>query len=120
MCEMSIDIRCLSIDKKSRGGDVLKDLLKEYKESLRLTKRMREEAPEEDQKIYASMITNLEDAVKWLRDNQEPRSKKSRLVVFREAGTFERIGSIDFFNPFAQNVYTVVENMVDAERESLQ
>lgn len=98
------------------GGGVVELLLEEYRQSLKSTKKMGEAAPKEDQKVIASIVSDLEHAIKWMHTRQQPVPKKSRQVGFRDADTFERIGSVDFFNPFAPTAYEMVEEKIDRER----
>lgn len=93
----------------------MKELLEEYRESLLLTKKMRENAPEEDQKIYGGMITNLEYAVKWLRDEQQPAPQKRRETMFSKPEYAEMTRLPSAFN-FNGCPYEEVERRIDAEK----
>lgn len=92
--------------------NLLEDLLEEYRETLRLTKEMKESAPEEDQKIYGGMISNLEYAVKWLRDKQQPMPHKRRETNFSKPEYVDMTALPSAFD-FSGCPYENIERRID-------
>lgn len=92
----------------------MESLLKEYKQSLRDIKRIRESAPDEDQKIFAGMVGDLEYAIKWLKDERKPEPAKRRIILFSKP---EYIDMFDLpsASDFSGCRYEEVENRIDEE-----
>lgn len=57
-------------------GNALDDLLREYRISLNLAKKLREEVREEDKKTVSGMISNLQYAFDWLKTGREPGNRR--------------------------------------------
>lgn len=93
----------------------MKELLAEYRESLKLTQKMREDAPEEDQKIHASMQSELEFIIKWLKDGQQPAPKKERITLFSKPEYVDKVDLPSACN-FNGDPFEEVENLIDAAR----
>jgi positive control factor len=52
------------------------NLIKEYKESLKVTRKMYDNAVDEDKKIIAGMISDLEFAIEWMSTGRRPGNKR--------------------------------------------
>lgn len=95
------------------GGGVMELLLDEYQQSLKAVKKKRESAPEEDQKIYAGMVGNLEYIVKWLRDGQQPLPAKNRTVEWDpEWESFSDYHA----DPYSSDMFNEIDSRIDMER----
>jgi hypothetical protein len=54
----------------------LKELLLEYKESLKATKNLYDKSPEEDKKIISGMISDIEYVIKWIKSGRMPGNSR--------------------------------------------
>ncbi|KFZ41904.1 Fis family transcriptional regulator [Anoxybacillus flavithermus] len=54
----------------------MNDLVQEYKNSLKLVRKMYNNAVEEDKKIIAGMISDLEFSIEWLTTGRHPGHKR--------------------------------------------
>lgn len=94
----------------------MKVLLEEYQESLQLTKKMRENAAEEDQKIYGNMVGSLEFIKKWLETGQMPvRSKELGSYPSEAFLNFEEEWGGSCEDPYSRNAFEEAEDRIDAE-----
>lgn len=91
-------------------------LLQEYRNSLNLTKQMREDAPEEDQVLYGGMATNLEYVIKWLKDGQQPATAKARIINFSEPEYIDIFDLTSATDLYAVDPFDEIDNKIDAER----
>jgi len=102
----------------------MENLLEEYQEALQNVKeshiKAREEDPGYSRTFWYEWVGELKYIVDWLRKGEEPKKKKSRQVSFRKEDTFERLGSVDFFNPYAPDPFEEVEEKIDRERSLKQ
>lgn len=90
--------------------------LEEYQHSLKAAKKIRETAPEEDQKIFAGIIGDLEYTVKWLKNKRMPEPAKSRVCSI-----YSEINAIELFEYesatlFYSDPFIEVEEKIDRER----
>ncbi len=92
-------------------------LLDEYRESMRSLKKMREQAPEEDQKIFGNMVSSLEFATNWLKTGFMPERSKAYGSYPSEALlNLEEDWGKELIDPFSRGAFEEVENRIDAER----
>ncbi|OAO83493.1 putative prophage LambdaBa01 positive control factor Xpf [Anoxybacillus flavithermus] len=52
------------------------ELLQEYKQTLKQTKKLLEHAPEQDKTIIRQMIADLEFVIEWLTTGRQPGHKR--------------------------------------------
>lgn len=92
-------------------------LLDEYRLSLKAARKMRETALEEDDKIFAGMIGDLEYAIKWMTDLRRPEVKKAQNRVLSDPDMIERTYFLDAFaDPYSPSVFERIEKKIDTER----
>lgn len=75
------------VEKQLYGGDGVKDLIKQYKASLKQVRKLQREANEEDFEILSGMASDLQFALEWMRTGRRPRSRRGaerRSVYQRE------------------------------------
>ncbi|MCM3800034.1 hypothetical protein M4A92_15675 [Caldibacillus thermoamylovorans] len=94
----------------------MQQLLREYKEALKETRKLKENAPEEDTKIINGMISNLEYIIKWLETGWPPKYKRIRKTKYYYHDYYweDEIGFVKkstYKDPFEE-----VEKRIDAER----
>ena len=94
----------------------MENLLKEYRESLRLTEKMRIDAPEEDQKVYGNMVGSLEFIKKWLKTGQMPvRSKEIGSYPSEALLNLEENWGNECMDPYSRSAFEEAEDRIDAE-----
>lgn len=94
----------------------MKDLLCEYRQSLENVKKVRESAPDEDQKIYAGMVGSLDFVTKWLAIGRMPERSKSYGSYPSEAFlNLEEDWANEAIDPFSRGAFEEVEDRIDAE-----
>ena len=54
----------------------MEELLKQYRESLRLARKLLETASDEDKKIIRGMISDLEFTIEWLATGRRPENRR--------------------------------------------
>ncbi|ABO68177.1 Prophage LambdaBa01, positive control factor Xpf, putative [Geobacillus thermodenitrificans NG80-2] len=93
----------------------MNDLVQEYKKSLKMARKMYDNAVEEDKKIIAGMISDLEFAIEWM----EPSRPGNRRGIERRA-TYQREKPFDplLIQKFFRSSEPVYE-WDDHERESV-
>lgn len=91
-------------------------LLKEYRESLKSAKQMREAAPEEDKKIITGMVSSLGYAVDWLRTERRPFVQSKSASWDSEWDEFSEAHA----DPYSESAFEEVENRIDSERRMMQ
>ena len=69
----------------------MEELLKQYRESLRLAKKLLEKASDEDKKIIRGMIADLEFVIEWLTTGRRPGHKRGieRRAVYQREKLFD-------------------------------
>ena len=94
----------------------MEELLKQYRESLRLAKKLLEKASDEDKKIIRGMISDLEFTIEWLATGRRPENQRG--IERRAAYQREKL-----FDPLLMQKYFRSNEPVyewdDHERESV-
>ena|SRR5690606_877408 len=54
----------------------MRDLIQQYKESLRKVRKLKEKAPEEERSIYSGMEDSLQFCIKWMETGRMPGSRR--------------------------------------------
>jgi positive control factor len=77
----------------------MNNLLKEYKESLKITRKMYLNALEGDKKIIAGMISDLEFAIEWMSTGRRPGNKRGieRRAAYQREKPFDPLLMQKFF-----------------------
>jgi positive control factor len=77
----------------------MNNLIKEYKESLKITRKMYDNAVEEDKKIIAGMISDLEFAIEWLETSRMPGNRRGieRRAAYQREKPFDPLLMQKFF-----------------------
>jgi positive control factor len=77
----------------------MNNLIKEYKESLKITRKMYDNAVEEDKKIIAGMISDLEFAIEWLETGRMPGNRRGieRRAAYQREKPFDPLLMQKFF-----------------------
>jgi positive control factor len=75
------------------------NLIKEYKESLKVTRKMYDNAVDEDKKIIAGMISDLEFAIEWMSTGRRPGNKRGieRRAAYQREKPFDPLLMQKFF-----------------------
>lgn len=104
------------------GRILMKELLQEYKQSLKATRKLKESVPEEDQKVVSQIISSLEFSIEWMQTGRMPgniRSIEKQSVYKNNKFWDSSIGSYvcksNYVDPFEE-----VENRIDAERRKMK
>lgn len=101
----------------------MKDLIDQCKTELKRTRKMKEEAPEHEQKIFGSMITDLEVAIKYMETGRPPGRIKgvygsSPSEAFRlESHQLDYLHYKEGF-PIPLDPFEEVEKRIDKERQA--
>ncbi|NNU89779.1 sigma-70 family RNA polymerase sigma factor [Anoxybacillus sp. CHMUD] len=92
------------------------ELLREYKQTLKQTKKLLEHAPEQDKKIIRGIISNLEFTIEWLTTGRRPGHKRGieRRAAYQREKLFDPLLMQKFFRS-SEPVY----EWDDHERESV-
>lgn len=96
----------------------MQQLLAEYKKALKDTRKLKREAPEEDQKVIAGMISSLEFCVKWIETGRMPGSKrgveKHSAYTYFDQDVWDYVAMNDHreYSPFDE-----IEEKIDKEIE---
>lgn len=100
----------------------MQQLIKEYRQSLKEIRKLKEAAEKYDQKIYAGMITDLEIAINWMETGRPPGNKKGVYGTPGSAMSFDPIwfGSMgqDRLLQTPLDPFEEVENRIDKERRA--
>jgi positive control factor len=80
------------------------NLIKEYKESLKVTRKMYDNAVDEDKKIIAGMISDLEFAIEWMSTGRRPGNKRGieRRAAYQREKLFDPLLMQKFFRSSEQ------------------
>jgi positive control factor len=75
------------------------NLLKEYKESLKIARKMYGDAYNEDKKIIAGMISDLEYAIEWMETGRRPGNRRGieRRAAYQREKPFDPLLMQKFF-----------------------
>lgn len=94
----------------------MEELLKEYKQTLKQTKKLLERAPEQDKKIIRQMIVDLEFVIEWLTTGRRPGHKRGieRRAAYQREKLFDPLLMQKYFRS-SEPVY----EWDDHERESV-
>lgn len=101
----------------------MKPLIKEYRQSLKQIRKLKEAAEEHEQKIYVSMITDLEIAIAWMETGRPPGSVKGvygnspSMAMMLEP---EKLASLSYKMgfPIPVDPFEEIENRIDKERQA--
>jgi positive control factor len=82
----------------------MNDLIREYKETLKITRKMYDIAIEEDKKIIAGMISDLEFAIEWLETSRMPGNRRGieRRAAYQREKPFDPLLMQKFFRSSEQ------------------
>jgi positive control factor len=82
----------------------MNNLIKEYKESLKMTRKMYDNAVEEDKKIIAGMISDLEFAIEWMETGRMPGNRRGieRRAAYQREKPFDPLLLQKFFRSSEQ------------------
>jgi positive control factor len=82
----------------------MNNLIKEYKESLKMTRKMYDNAVEEDKKIIAGMISDLEFAIEWMETGRMPGNRRGieRRAAYQREKPFDPLLMQKFFRSSEQ------------------
>lgn len=71
----------------------MQDLIKEYRETLKLVRKLKEKAPVEDRRILASMDSDIRYCLQWMRTARRPGSRRGveRLAAYQREKSFDPI-----------------------------
>jgi positive control factor len=77
----------------------MEELLKQYRESLRLAKKLLEKASDEDKKIIRGMISDLEFAIEWMTTGRRPGNRRGieRRAAYQREKPFDPLLMQKFF-----------------------
>jgi positive control factor len=77
----------------------MNDLIREYKESLKIARKIYDNAIEEDKKIVAGMITDLEFAIEWMTTGRRPGNRRGieRRAAYQREKPFDPLLMQKFF-----------------------
>lgn len=77
----------------------MEKLLKQYRESLRLAKKLLEKASDEDKKIIRGMISDLEFAIEWMTTGRRPGNRRGieRRAAYQREKPFDPLLMQKFF-----------------------
>lgn len=97
------------------------NLLKEYQQSLKDLRKIKEIAEEYDQKIYAGMITDLEFAINWMQTGRPPGRTSGVYGSSPSAAMFlepEKLDALSYKKgfPVPLNPFEEAEIRIDKER----
>jgi positive control factor len=94
----------------------MNDLVQEYKKSLKMARKMYDNAVEEDKKIIAGMISDLEFAIEWMTTGRRPGNRRGieRRAAYQREKSFDPLLMQKFFRS-SEPVY----EWDDHEKESV-
>jgi positive control factor len=77
----------------------MEELLKQYKETLKETKKLLEKASDEDKKIIRGMISDLEFAIEWMTTGRRPGNRRGveRRAAYQREKPFDPLLMQKFF-----------------------
>jgi positive control factor len=77
----------------------MEELLKQYKETLKETKKLLEKASDEDKKIIRGMISDLEFAIEWMETGRRPGNRRGieRRAAYQREKPFDPLLMQKFF-----------------------
>lgn len=77
----------------------MEELLKQYRESLRLAKKLLEKASDEDKKIIRGMISDLEFTIEWMTTGRRPGNRRGieRRAAYQREKSFDPLLMQKFF-----------------------
>jgi positive control factor len=78
----------------------MQDLIKEYRETLKLVRKLKETAPEEDKRILGSMDSDLRYCIQWMRTARRPGNRRGveRLAAYQREKSFDPIFIQQYFS----------------------
>lgn len=102
----------------------MQQLIKEYRQSLKQIRKLKEAAEEYDKKIYSSMITDLEIAIAWMETGRPPGSTKGvygqhpsgAILLKPEYFSFWEFRNADGTIPL--DPFEEIEDRIDKERKA--
>ena len=109
---------------RAMRGHIMQELIKEYRQSLKEIRKLKETAEEHDKKIYGSMITDLEIAIAWMETGRPPGSVKGIYghyisnAIQLEPEYFEFMEFMNVDGTWPQSPFEEVENRIDKERQA--
>lgn len=91
----------------------MQDLIKEYKNSLKLVKELKERAAVEDRKILSSMESDLRYTLQWMKTARRPGSRRGieRLAAYQREKPFDPILIQQYF--YSLNQEERINSQVD-------
>lgn len=99
----------------------MEELISEYKEELKRTRKLRETAAEHEKKIYSGMITDLEIAIKWMELGHYYGHEKAVYgqyisnAICLEPQHFEFVGMIHIDGSAIADPFQEAEKRIDKE-----
>jgi len=81
------------------GAFYMQQLIEEYKQSLKEARKMYIKASEEDKKIIAGMISDLEYAIEWMKTSKMPGNRRGieRRAAYQREKPFDPLLMQKFF-----------------------
>lgn len=94
----------------------MEELLEQYRESLRLARKLLETASDEDKKIIRGMISDLEFTIEWLATGRRPENRRGieRRAAYQREKLFDPLLMQKYFRS-SEPIY----EWDDHERESV-
>lgn len=90
----------------------MKDLIEEYKKSLKTLRKIKENAPEEDRKILGSMESDLRYCLQWMTSARRPGNRRGveRLAAYQREKPFDPILIQQYFCGLGEDELTSFQN----------
>lgn len=77
----------------------MEELLKQYKETLRETRKLLKKASDEDKEVIRGMISDLEFAIEWMETGRRPGNRRGieRIAAYQREKPFDLLLMQKFF-----------------------
>lgn len=71
----------------------MQDLIKQYRKTLKLVRKLKENAPEEDKRILRNIDSDLRYCIQWMRTARRPGNRRGveRLAAYQREKSFDPI-----------------------------
>lgn len=103
----------------------MQELIKEYREALKLVRELKDRASEEDKRTLASMESDLRYSLQWMRTARRPGSRRGveRLAAYQREKPFDPILVQQYFYSLNRYERTSLQydpyNMIDAKHNMI-